>query len=274
VKLEGYLRDNMLNNKIANDFTELFRQRKKELYIAAMNLDTAERVVFGHDEISDVTISQAVQASTALPGFYKPARIRGIDYVDGGVRHTANIDIAIDHGADLIICYNPFRPFHNRVEVEARKRNGRAEYVATRGTYLAERGIRTVLNQVFRTLLHSRLQVGIRKYVDDANFKGDIILIEPQEQDARFFDINPLAFWERARAAERGFQSVKMSIERKYPQVRAILSSYGIETTRIYVEEDMRQMRRTARPEKVLQVLEHEKPKIPLKVIRGTRKPS
>ena len=57
-----------------------------------------------------LTISQAVQASTALPIFYKPARINGVDYVDGGMRHTANIDVAIEKGADLIICYNPFRP--------------------------------------------------------------------------------------------------------------------------------------------------------------------
>jgi hypothetical protein len=135
--------------------------------------------------------------------------------------------------------------------------------------------MRIVLNQVFRTLLHSRLQVGIRKYVDDAKFKGDILLIEPQEQDLRFFEINPLAFWDRARAAERGFQSVKTSIEKKYPQVRAILSSYGIETTRIYVEDDLRRMKRSGRgSDKVLQVLEREMPKVPIKVLRGSRKSS
>jgi len=85
----------------------LYRARRKELFIVAMNLDTAERVVFGHNENSSATISQAVQASTALPGFYKPARIHGIDYVDGGVRRTANIDVAIEHGAQLVLCYNP-----------------------------------------------------------------------------------------------------------------------------------------------------------------------
>jgi NTE family protein len=273
--LERYLRANMEANNISNDFTTLYRQRKKELYIAAMNLDTAEQVVFGHNEVNDVTISEAVQASTALPGFYKPARIRGVDYVDGGVRHTANIDIAIDHGADLIICYNPFRPFHNRIDVEAREGVKGTEYVPTKGSYLSSRGMRSVLSQVFRTLLHSRLQVGIRKYVDDVRFKGDIILIEPQEQDLRFFELNPLAFWDRARAAERGFQSVQNSIEKKYPEVRAILSSYGIETTRIYVEEDIRRLKRSGRgSEKVLQVLEREMPKVPIKVLRGSRKSS
>ena len=73
-------------------------------------------MVFGADETNDVTISEAVQASTALPIFYRPARIDGVDYVDGGVRHTANIDVAIEKGADLVICYNPFRPFLNRVD--------------------------------------------------------------------------------------------------------------------------------------------------------------
>ena len=42
-----------------------------------------------------------MQASTALPLFYKPARIKGVDYVDGGVRRTANIDVAIEKGATV-----------------------------------------------------------------------------------------------------------------------------------------------------------------------------
>src|ERR1041385_6716176 len=147
---------------MTNDFRVLYRLRQIELYIVAMNLDTAERVVFGHDEDSSVTISESVQASTALPGFYKPARIKGVDYVDGGVRRTANIDVAIEHGADLVICYNPFRPFHNRV----RRVNGKNGEYTIEGQLLADSGLLTVINQVFRTLLHSRLQYGLRPYQD------------------------------------------------------------------------------------------------------------
>jgi NTE family protein len=114
--LERWLRGALDRIKMPNDFRAFTRKRGCGLYISACDLDTAERVVFGSDENSEVTISQAVQASTALPLFYRPARINGVDYVDGGVRHTANIDIAIEKGADLIICYNPFRPFINRVD--------------------------------------------------------------------------------------------------------------------------------------------------------------
>jgi len=82
-------------------------------------------------------------------GPLQSARIRGVDYVDGGVRHTANIDVAIEKGDDLIICYNPFRPFLNRIDAEDTDSSYFAE-----GRYLADRGLKAIINQVFRTLLH------------------------------------------------------------------------------------------------------------------------
>jgi hypothetical protein len=118
-----------------------------------------------------------VQASTALPIFYKPTRINGVDYLDGGIRHTANIDIAIEKGADLIVCYNPFRPFLNRIEAD----DGRPRYFAA-GRYLSDRGLKVVMNQAFRTLLHSRLKLGLQRYLADDRFQGDIVLLEPRER--------------------------------------------------------------------------------------------
>ncbi len=236
-----------------NSFKALFQARKKELYIVAMNLDSAERVVFGHDEDSSLSISESVQASTALPGFYRPARIRGIDYVDGGVRRTANIDVAIDHGADLVICYNPFRPFSNRV---VRKYDPQKDDYVAEGVQLADRGMLTILNQVLRTLLHSRLQLGLRQYQDDPNFKGDIILIEPTEKDLDFFQMTPLAFWERRRAAQHGYESVTQSIEIHYDMIRRIMESYGILMTRKTVSEGMQRMRTGETPEEASDFLD------------------
>lgn len=239
--IERYLRHNLENNGLPNDFRSLKRYTGKELYIAAMNLDTAERVIFGHNEDYSVTVSEAVQASTALPGFYMPARINGVDYVDGGVRRTANIDVAIEQNADLVICYNPFRPFSNRVT---------HRYDADKGTFvvdgkpLADEGIVTVLNQVFRTLLHSRIQYGLRSYQDDPNFTGDIIVIEPTETDTHFFSMNPLAFWEGPRAGRHGYASVTQSIENYYDIIKQILQSYGILMTRREVREGLEKMRR------------------------------
>lgn len=238
--IERYVRRNLQRMGITNDFRTLYRQTKRELYISAMNLDTAERVIFGHDEDASVTISEAVQASSALPGFYRPARIRGVDYVDGGVRRTANIDVAIEHGADLVICYNPFRPFSNRVRRRFDRERGAYTYD---GALISDGGMLNILNQVFRTLLHSRLQYGLREYQDDPNFKGDIIVIEPKETDVYFFQMNALAYWQRLRAAQLGYASVTESIGRNYELIKAILERYGVTMTRREVRQGMDKIR-------------------------------
>jgi predicted acylesterase/phospholipase RssA len=224
--LERWLRRSLARMRMPNDFREFALKRGRQLYVTACDLDTAERVIFGADERNEVTISEAVQASTALPIFYRPARIRGVDYVDGGIRNTANIDVAIEKGADLVICYNPFRPFLNRIDQE-----GRSRYFAT-GRYLSDRGMKMLINQVFRTLLHSRLRTALRGYLTDERFRGDIVLLEPREQDADFFAINPLAFWKRADAIREGFESVRVTIEQNYDALSDVFSRYGLRMDR------------------------------------------
>jgi NTE family protein len=225
--LERWLRKNLERIRMPNDFRGFERKRGRKLYVAACDLDTAERVIFGADESNEVTISQAVQASTALPLFFRPARINGVDYMDGGIRNTANIDVAIEKGADLIICYNPFRPFLNRIDDE----HGESHYFAD-GRYLSDRGLKVVINQVFRTLLHSRLKLALQHYLADERFQGDIVLLEPREHDAEFFAINPLAFWKRADAIREGFESVRVTLEQNYDQLSELLGRYGLQMDR------------------------------------------
>ncbi len=268
--IEKYLRNQVKRNRMSNNFKVLKKMRGKELYICAMQLDTAEKAVFGWDERNDILISEAVMASTAMPGFYKPARIKGIDYIDGGVRQTANIDLALQKGADLIICYNPFRPFKNIVNLEYFRESGR--YV-TRDRRISDSGVFGVFNQVFRTLYHSRLIYGIEKYKSDKNFKGDLIVIEPKEDDFTFFDMNPFAFWNRAKAAQHGFDSVRKSIDDNFEEFSAILSSYGIEMTREVVRRDEVKMKRAANDEDaIMNVLEGASPRRRLRVISGGEK--
>jgi len=227
VSLERWVRRALERIRMPNDFRAFARKTGRHLYITACDLDTAQRAIFGHDEISEVTISQAVQASSALPIFYKPARMNGIDYVDGGVRHTANIDIAIEKGADLIICYNPFRPFLNRVDTD--QEDG---FYFSENRYLSDRGMKLVVNQVFRTLLHSRLKLGIQRYIADDRFQGDIILLEPRERDANFFAMNPMAFWKRNEAVRQGFESVRRTIEQNYVELAEVFGKYGMRMNR------------------------------------------
>jgi predicted acylesterase/phospholipase RssA len=217
--LERWLGRNIRGIGMPNDFAELYRETGRRLFVTATNLDTAERVVFGPDDDHGVTISQAVQASSALPGFFKPARVNGVDYVDGGIRRTANIDVAIEQGADLVICYNPFRPFLNIVD-----RPG-----SSRPRYLANRGLMAIISQVFRTLLHTRLALGLQTYLHDTRFRGDIVVIEARETDEEFFDVNPLAFWKRQDAIQHGFDSVRATLLDHADVLAPVLERYGLE---------------------------------------------
>jgi NTE family protein len=88
--------------------------------------------------------------------------------------------------------------------------------------------MKVVVNQVFRTLLHSRLKLGIQRYLNDDRFRGDIVLLEPRERDASFFALNPLAFWKREEAIEHGFESVRSTIEQNFDQLQDVLGRYGL----------------------------------------------
>lgn len=255
-RLEGYLRRNMSRNGLTNDFRALRKKRGKSLYIVATDLDTADRVIFGPDEKNDATISEAVQASAALPLLYKPARIKGADYIDGAVKRTTNMDLAIRKGADLVICYNPFRPYSNRLVLEYIKEED--EYV-TKNRRISDHGLLMIFNQVFRTVFHTRIRYFIDQMTMDRNFKGDIILIEPKEDDSTFFEMNPFSFWNRARAARHGFTSVKETIEGRFDEVSKILASYGIEMTREVVDRDFSKMTKSTSDDAIIMsVLEKE----------------
>lgn len=217
--IERFIRKNLERNRFPNSFKLLRHVRRRDLYIGATSLDTADEVVFGPDERNDLTISEAVQASTALPLFYRPARIRGEDFLDAAVRRTANVTFAASKGANLIICYNPFRPF----------RHSETRTILPKLQHLGDLGMFSILNQAIRAMLHSRLELGLEAIRRDPDFHGDIVLIEPLETDAEFFAINPVAFWRRAESAEHGFITAKVVFEQRHEELQEIFGHYGLE---------------------------------------------
>jgi NTE family protein len=77
------------------------------LWIVACDFATGRRVAFGRHDAPRADLADAVAASCAIPGFYRPVDIDGRRYVDGGVWSTSNLDIVRNAGLDLVICLNP-----------------------------------------------------------------------------------------------------------------------------------------------------------------------
>ncbi|MGI9607498.1 MAG: patatin-like phospholipase family protein [Acidimicrobiales bacterium] len=79
---------------------------EEELLVTAVRLDDGERVVFGADR-TDIDVGNAVEASSAIPGFFRPVRIDDFRYVDGGVHSPTNADLLVDRDLDLIVVVAP-----------------------------------------------------------------------------------------------------------------------------------------------------------------------
>jgi NTE family protein len=192
-----------------------FERLGRELYIVAVDLDDGKAVAFGEPRHRGVPISSAVQASTALPGLYRPVRIGGRDYVDGGVKKTAHINLAIRHGADLVICINPMVPF---VSPPARD--------STNG-HLSSKGVAWVLDQVLRIMLHGRMEYGLERYKAE-HPEVDILLIQPVRNDLRMFSYNIMRLSARKVVAEHGYRSLLATFRRHRSRYARLLERHGI----------------------------------------------
>src|SRR6185436_21113506 len=104
--LERFMREVFAAKGLPNSF----RECRRPLLIPAILLDQGERAVFGLEPLLDVPISQAIAASSSIPGFFEPYRIDGRDYVDGDVGYTGHADLAVDAGATALVALNPAVP--------------------------------------------------------------------------------------------------------------------------------------------------------------------
>jgi len=192
-----------------------FADLARQLFIVAVDLDSGEAVAFGEEGRRSVPISKAVEASAALPGLYRPVRIAGRDYVDGGVKKTAHINLAIQNGADLVICINPIVPFLNDT-VDGPLRG-----------HLSNRGITWVLDQVMRIMLHGRMQYGLERYRRE-NPQVDIVLIEPTRDDLRMFGYHIMRYGARRIVAEHGYRTALEYFRRHQARCRRLFARHGI----------------------------------------------
>ncbi len=84
------------------------------LWICAARRNDGGRVVFGRDGSPQATVAAAVAASCAIPGYFKPVRVQGIEYFDGGVHSSTNADVLRRSKLDLVIVVAPMSAAHGR----------------------------------------------------------------------------------------------------------------------------------------------------------------
>jgi len=238
--LEKYVRATFDRVGATNNFAELARK----LFIIATDLDTGERRVFGEKDSCDVPISLAVAASTALPLVYKPVRVGEKEYVDGGLRGTASLDVAIEAGANLVICINPLVPFDNSERTAI-------PFLGKDGGYLSDKGMQAIASQVSRITIQAGLHYHI-KQLRRAYPEVDIVLIEPRPDDHQMFFYNVMRYSARRTIAEHGFEAVTLGLAENHRFFRDILHRHNIPINRTLAQSELQEIRQSAYDQEVI----------------------
>jgi len=216
--LSDYVEDALSSDDRVNDF----RLLDPELYLTATDLDTCERIVFGEEDWSDVPISKAVECSTCLPIVYKPVDLKGRQFVDGGIRSTTNVDIAVEKGAKFIVVVNPLVPYVNDFETTIPTVTGR------RVRRVSDMGLPAIANQTFRLIAHQRLHQAVGMWQE--KYPGvDIILLEPEPNDELMFGTPIMDYSRRLQIARHGFESVTATLAQDYERYAEIAERHGLE---------------------------------------------
>ena len=224
--LHDYLRRAFSMLGRTNDFREL----RRRLYIIAADLESSEAVRLGAPGFDHVPISKAVQASIAQPGVYMPVEIDGRYYTDGTLRKGLHASVALEDGADLVLAINPLVP----IDASAAVRAGTMKAGA-----LTESGMPNILGQTFRTMVYSRMQAGIAQYAEQYP-ESDIVLFQPERDDAKLFFSNVFSFQSRRMVCEHAYQMTRRDLLRRADELEQTLAPYGVTIRRDCLEDEQR----------------------------------
>ncbi|HET9013083.1 MAG TPA: patatin-like phospholipase family protein [Gemmatimonadaceae bacterium] len=213
-----------------NGRTDDFRQLGRRLTIVAADLEAGTPVLFGEEGWTDVPISRAVQASTAVPGLYLPVNVDDRLCVDGALLKTMHASVPLAHGAGLVLCINPIVPVDTRSAVESG---------AMRRGELVHRGLPAVLSQSVRMGLASRMDTGLASYAlryPDA----DVVLLEPAQDEYDLFFANVFSFRSREAIADLAYEATRRDLSRRRGELAPVLARHGVRLREEVLDDEER----------------------------------
>lgn len=180
------------------------------LRIVAWDTRRRRRAVFGRSDAPKATIVEAVTASSAIPGVFRPVVIDGVPYLDGGVASTTNLDLAEEFvdSVDLVLCLTPMASDRSSGGIPAGPRFGGYALTETLG-WVARR-------QVERESARLRAR----------HPNLDLLVFRPDAADRQVMGDNPMDGRRREPVREQAYKSGLAMLERA--EVRAVLARHGL----------------------------------------------
>jgi NTE family protein len=140
----GWLRD--LGDALTNDRGWVAHPAT---WLMGAGIRTGKRVAFGSAEAPPVGLGDAIAASWAIPGWFPPVSISGVDYVDGGTVSPTSADLLVDSGVDEVVIVAPMSteegaPGHGVTRIERLARSAMTRRVDAEARLLGEAGVRVI----------------------------------------------------------------------------------------------------------------------------------
>jgi len=171
-------------------------------WAVACDYESGRRTPFGRLGSPRAHIGDAVAASCAIPGFYRPVKIGRRRYVDGGVCSVSNMDLVAGRGLDLVICLNPLT---SRSEGQGRPRGGITGVVGG-----AVNGALDLIPSITRRAARGRLEREERKL---RRFGTEVVIIEPIAEDHAVMGHNWMSAERRQDVIETAEETVARQLQ-------------------------------------------------------------
>ena len=203
-----------------------FRQLAPTLRVVATDIDSGKSISFGEPGFDHIPISQAVAASSAIPGLFAPVVIDGRYYVDGALNKTLHASVALDAGAELVFCINPLVPYAAR--------HSASERLAARLS--PHNNLTSLLSQSVRTAIRSRMSVGLEKY-RITHPHASVLLFEPNADDARTFHASMFSVTRRRELCEHAYQQTRADLRLRAQSLSKTLARHNLQLNHAVLAE-------------------------------------
>jgi hypothetical protein len=141
--------------------------------------------------------------------------------------------VLLDAGADFVICVNPLVAFDASSAPRPDDGYPPEEHELTTG------GLPTVLSQTFRSLIQSRMMVGMRDYRQRYP-RADVLLFEPDRGDASLFFQNVFRYADREALAEHAYQRTRADLRHHARALQRMLVRHDVRVRLDVLQDDSR----------------------------------
>jgi predicted acylesterase/phospholipase RssA len=188
-----------------------FAEMNGKLLLGATHQDTFKHVVLGQQPWDDISVSDAVRASCALPPFFTPTTIKGVNFIDGQISRTSHLDILIRQGCRLVVIIDPMKPYAERLP----------EGVDALG------GVYTLV-QTVKTLVYTRSQT-VFSHMTEKYPDVDFMVFQPYDECAEAMAGMPMRYRLSPKIVDLAYQGTLRRLRERHHVYKVKLAKYGFD---------------------------------------------